>query len=149
MTGIMLSGIRASPCVPLACGHRLRGRSLPMLQASRRNRTSGRSRQQQVVQAAAASFSPDDPYKVVCFSITHFTSQSRFSCPLEVTVYCLAALLCLLQILGLHQGADSEAVQRQYNKLKREKRGDEDAITKIENAHSSLMMRNLTARMQA
>jgi hypothetical protein len=54
-----------------------------------------------------------------------------------------------MQILGLHQGADSEAVQRQYNKLKREKRGDEEAITKIENAHSSLMMRNLTARMQA
>ncbi|DBA99510.1 hypothetical protein WJX82_000233 [Trebouxia sp. C0006] len=85
-----------------------------MLQASRRDRTTGRSRQQQVVQAAAASFSPDDPYK----------------------------------ILGLHQGADSEAVQRQYNKLKREKRGDEEAITKIENAHSSFMMRNLTARMQ-
>ncbi|KAL0036256.1 hypothetical protein WJX79_010396 [Trebouxia sp. C0005] len=85
-----------------------------MLQATRRNRTTGRSRQQHVVQAAAASFSPDDPYKV----------------------------------LGLHQGADSEAVQRQYNKLKREKRGDEEAITKIENAHSSLMMRNLTARMQ-
>ncbi len=81
MTGIMLSGIRASPCIPLACGHRLRGRSLPMLQASRRNRTSGRSRQQQVVQAAAASFSPDDPYKVVCFPTAHFTPQSRFSCP--------------------------------------------------------------------
>ncbi|KAA6422221.1 MAG: molecular chaperone [Trebouxia sp. A1-2] len=106
MTGVMLSGIRASPCIPLACGHRLRGRSLPMLQATRRNRTTGRSRQQHVVQAAAASFSPDDPYKV----------------------------------LGLHQGADSEAVQRQYNKLKREKRGDEEAITKIENAHSTAVV---------
>ena len=147
MTGIMLSGVRASPCIPLACGHRLRGRSLPMLQASRRNRSTGRSRQQQVVQAAAASFSPDDPYKVVCVLTAHSKSQSRFCCSRGSAL--TAALLCLLQILGLHQGADSEAVQRQYNKLKREKRGDEEAITKIENAHSSLMMRNLTARMQA
>ena len=84
--------------------------------------------------------------------LTHRTLQAAVTFLLsqeEVTLYCLAALLCLLQVLGLHQGADSEAVQRQYNKLKREKRGDEEAITKIENAHSSLMMRNLTARMQA
>ena len=40
-------------------------------------------------------------------------------------------------------------MQRQYNKLKREKRGDDSAISAIENAHSSLMMRNLTMRMQA
>lgn len=39
-------------------------------------------------------------------------------------------------------------MQRQYNKLKREYKGDESAVSVIENAHSSLMMRNLTMRMQ-
>ena len=107
-----------------------------MLQASR-NRA--RCRQHQIVRAAASSFSPDDPYKVL---------RTPVACQVA-SVSSLCDSVCLLQVLGLHQGADSEAVQRQYNKLKREKRGDEDAITKIENAHSSLMMRNLTARMQA
>lgn len=56
---------------------------------------------------------------------------------------------CMFQVLGLREGADSESVQRQYNKLKREKKGNESAISAIENAHSALMMRNLTSRMQA
>ena len=81
----------------------------------------------------------------------------RLSCTSAPVSFCLVQYLLivccdflgLLKVLGLHQGADTEAVQRQYNKLKREKKGDEAAVTKIENAHSSLMMRNLTARMQA
>lgn len=108
-----------------------------MLQASR-NRA--RCRQHQIVRAAASSFSPDDPYKVLRTPVACQVASASSLCDL---------VSAQLQVLGLHQGADSEAVQRQYNKLKREKRGDEDAITKIENAHSSLMMRNLTARMQA
>lgn len=52
------------------------------------------------------------------------------------------------KVLELTSGADSAAIQRQYNKLKREKRGNDDAIGKIEAAHSTLMMRNLSARMQ-
>ncbi|KAL3140129.1 hypothetical protein ABBQ38_004406 [Trebouxia sp. C0009 RCD-2024] len=110
-----LTRLQSAPCIPLACGHRLRSRAMPlqMLHASR-TRVYSRSRRQHVVQAAASGFSSEEPYKV----------------------------------LGLREGADSESVQRQYNKLKREKKGDESAISAIENAHSSLMMRNLTMRMQ-
>lgn len=54
----------------------------------------------------------------------------------------------LLQVLKLPQNPDSQAIQRQYNKLKRENQGNEAAIARIENAHSALMMRNLSARLK-
>lgn len=54
----------------------------------------------------------------------------------------------LLQVLKLPQNPDSQAIQRQYNKLKRENKGNEAAIARIENAHSALMMRNLSARLK-
>ena len=84
-----------------------------------------------------------------CFSLVLCGVATRYFCRSVQHTSNAQNIIPPLQVLGLHQGADSEAVQRQYNKLKREKRGDEQAISKIENAHSSLMMRNLTARMQA
>lgn len=58
------TGIHLTPHIPLACGHRLRPRSLPlqMLHTSR-TRVAGRFRRQHVVQAASPGFSSDDPYK--------------------------------------------------------------------------------------
>ncbi len=51
-------------------------------------------------------------------------------------------------MLGLSRNADSEAVRRVYNRLVRENRGDDDAIARIENAHSTIMMSQLSARMK-
>ena len=53
------------------------------------------------------------------------------------------------QVMGLQPGATSEQIQRAYNKLRREKKGDDAALSAIEAAHSSLMMSQLTMRMQA
>lgn len=51
-------------------------------------------------------------------------------------------------VLGLQPGADSQAVQRQYNKLTREHKGNEAMLSSIEAAHTSIMMSQLTNRMQ-
>ena len=140
MTVTTFAGARCPACVPLATGHRLRGHSLPRLQAAQRQRRC-RSRRQLIARAAASGLPSDDPYKV------------RLSVDAPVIKrYHLnwLKLTCspVLQVLELSSGADSAAIQRQYNKLKREKRGNDDAINKIEAAHSTLMMRNLSARMQ-
>lgn len=58
------AGQHLTPCLPLACGHRLRGRSLSLqLQHASRVRVSGKSRRNIVVQAASSGFSSEDPYK--------------------------------------------------------------------------------------
>ena len=51
-------------------------------------------------------------------------------------------------MLGLSRSADSEAVRRVYNRLVRENKGNEEAIARIENAHSTIMMSQLSARMK-
>jgi DNA polymerase delta subunit 1 len=55
----------------------------------------------------------------------------------------------LLQVLGLSQGANSEAVNRAYKRKVSEARGNDAAKARIENAHSAIMMSQLTARMKA
>lgn len=52
------------------------------------------------------------------------------------------------QVLGLPKNADYDAIQRAYRKKTAEHKGDDEAIQRIEVAHSSLMMSALTARMQ-
>lgn len=56
--------------------------------------------------------------------------------------------LVILQILGLPQNADYNAIQRAYKKKLSESRGDDATIARIEEAHSSLMMNALTSRLQ-
>lgn len=54
------------------------------------------------------------------------------------------------QVLGLRAGATSEEVQKKYNYMKREAtmKGDDDTISKIEAAHTTIMMSQLTSRMK-
>ena len=52
------------------------------------------------------------------------------------------------QVLGLSPGADPDAVNRAYNRLKRERRGDDAAIARLEAAHGTLVMAQLTARVR-
>lgn len=52
------------------------------------------------------------------------------------------------QVLGLSPGAGPDAVNRAYNRLKRERRGDDAFIARLEAAHGSLMMAQLTARVK-
>lgn len=54
-----------------------------------------------------------------------------------------------LQVLGLPRNADSESIQRVYNKKKRENRDNQEVLDRIEKAHSTLMMRQFTMRVQA
>lgn len=54
----------------------------------------------------------------------------------------------ILQVLGLPNNADYNAIQRAYKKKLSESRGDDAAIARIEEAHSSLMMNALTSRLQ-
>lgn len=52
------------------------------------------------------------------------------------------------QVLGLPRNADSESIQRVYNKKKRENRDNQELLDRIEKAHSTLMMRQFTMRVQ-
>jgi len=52
------------------------------------------------------------------------------------------------QVLGLPKNADYNAIQRAYRKKLSECRGNEEAASRIEQAHSSLMMNALTSRLQ-
>ncbi len=52
-------------------------------------------------------------------------------------------------MLGLTRGANSDAVNRAYKRMITEARGNDAEKAKIENAHSSIMMFQLSARMKA
>lgn len=54
----------------------------------------------------------------------------------------------MVKVLGLSPGATSEQIQRAYNIKTRENRGNEEALSKIEAAHSSIMMSLLTSRLK-
>ena len=54
-----------------------------------------------------------------------------------------------LQVLGLSRGADSNAVNRAYKRLVFENRQNDAEKARIESAHSSIMMSQLSARMKA
>lgn len=51
-------------------------------------------------------------------------------------------------MLGLPQNANSEAINRAYKRKVAEARGDDAAKARIESAHSTIMMSQLTARMK-
>lgn len=53
----------------------------------------------------------------------------------------------MFQVLGLPKNADSQSIQRQYNKKRAEFKGNDAELSKIEAAHSSLMMSALTSRL--
>mmetsp|Transcript_12476 Transcript_12476/g.35041 ORF Transcript_12476/g.35041 Transcript_12476/m.35041 type:complete len:267 (+) Transcript_12476:110-910(+) len=52
------------------------------------------------------------------------------------------------EVMGLKPNATSEQIQRAYNTLTRENKGNDEALSKIEAAHSSIMMLQLTSRMK-
>ncbi len=52
-------------------------------------------------------------------------------------------------MLGLTRGANSDAVNRAYKRMITEARGNDAEKAKIENAHSTIMMSQLSARMKA
>ncbi|CAL5225652.1 g8510 [Coccomyxa viridis] len=52
------------------------------------------------------------------------------------------------KVLGLTRGANSDAVNRAYKRMITEARGNDAEKAKIENAHSSIMMFQLSARMK-
>ena len=54
-----------------------------------------------------------------------------------------------LQVLGLSRDANSDAVSRAYKKRLTDARGNDTEKAKIENAHSIIMMSQLSARMKA
>lgn len=54
-----------------------------------------------------------------------------------------------LQVLGLSRAADSNAVARAYRRLSVEARGNGAEKARIESAHSTIMMAQLSARMKA
>lgn len=53
-----------------------------------------------------------------------------------------------LQVLGLSRDANSDAVSRAYKKRLTDARGNDTEKAKIENAHSIIMMSQLSARMK-
>ncbi|CAL8466898.1 g6434 [Coccomyxa elongata] len=52
------------------------------------------------------------------------------------------------KVFGLSRNANSDAVNRAYKRKLAENRGDEAALARIEEAHSAIMMSQLTARLQ-
>jgi len=52
------------------------------------------------------------------------------------------------QVLGLKQGASYEQIQRAYNNLRREYQGNEEKLSQLESAHTSIMMSQLSMRLQ-
>lgn len=53
-----------------------------------------------------------------------------------------------LQVLGIPKNADYNAIQRAYKKKISDFRGNDAETSRIEAAHSSLMMNALTSRLQ-
>ena len=94
-------------------------------------RRSRRRHQLESIRTRAASPS-SDPYQVL----------PNRSIPLPCT--------SLPQILGVSRKTSSENVQRAYRArlLEAKKTGDDDLVNTIEQAHSSIMMEELTRRMQ-
>jgi DNA polymerase delta subunit 1 len=98
-------------------------------------------------------------FKPAYLQAFHVTKRRRVSIPAQKVLLVRAAAAGAFppssssdedpyQVLGLQANADSEAVGRQYNKKKRELRGNQAALDRLESAHSRIMMRQLTARMQ-
>ena len=54
-----------------------------------------------------------------------------------------------MQVLGISRGVNSDAVNRAYKKKITEARGNDAEKARIENAHSTIMMSQLSARMKA
>jgi len=60
----------------------------------------------------------------------------------------LSGVHSVLQVLGIPKNADYNAIQRAYKKKISDALGNEVEISRIEAAHSSLMMSALTSRLQ-
>jgi hypothetical protein len=54
----------------------------------------------------------------------------------------------LAQVFGITPNASSEQIQRVYNKKKLDARGNEQALQEIEDAHSRIMMLQLSSRLK-
>lgn len=98
------------------------------------------------VRAAAASSGSEDPYKVgllLFYKTTTLSCYSRDCLELPTNV---GDHSCM-QVLSLPKNADSQAILRAYRNKLRDNKGNDDAIERIEAAHTAILMRGLSSRL--
>jgi len=97
------------------------------------------------VRAAAASSGSEDPYKVAC-CCSRTTKMSCYSTDCLELPHNVCDHSCV-QVLSLPKNADSQAILRAYRNKLRDNKGNDDAIERIEAAHTAILMRGLSSRL--